>query len=76
MVRQRIESYAVSKYESGSEHVSSVYTDCLRLSKKGMSLVMTRLQSRQPLSDTAEFYPPPPPHFGEEWSAVKSPTDA
>lgn len=38
-------------------------------SRKGMSLVMTRLRSRQPLADTAEFYPPPPPQFGDAWPA-------
>jgi len=32
-----------------------------------MTLVMDLLRRRQPLPDTAEFYPPPPPQFGDRW---------
>lgn len=30
-------------------------------------MVLDRLRTRQPLPDTAEYYPPPPPGFGETW---------
>ena len=30
-------------------------------------MILNRLRTRQPVPDTAEFYPPPPPGFGETW---------
>jgi hypothetical protein len=35
--------------------------------RQGMSLVMHHLRTQQPIPDTAEFYPPPPPNFREAW---------
>lgn len=32
-----------------------------------MSVVLSALRDRQPLPDTAEFYPPPPPGFEDSW---------
>ncbi|OCF39310.1 hypothetical protein I317_06892 [Kwoniella heveanensis CBS 569] len=61
MIRQRIESYGVGKFETNSEH-----------SRKGMSLILNLLRTRHPLPETAEFeaYPPPPPGFNESWSDI------
>ncbi|WVQ93824.1 hypothetical protein IAU59_000902 [Kwoniella sp. CBS 9459] len=61
MIRQRIESYGVGKFESNAEH-----------SRKGMSLILNLLRTRHPLPETAEFdaYPPPPPGFNESWSDI------
>jgi hypothetical protein len=56
LVRNRIESYGVGKFEVNTE-----------TARKGMSLILSLLRDRQPLPDTAEFYPPPPPQFGESW---------
>jgi len=56
MIRQRIESYGVGKFEVNTE-----------TARKGMTLIMDLLRNRQPLPDTAEFYPPPPPNFGDSW---------
>ncbi|KAI9637687.1 PRELI-like family-domain-containing protein [Dioszegia hungarica] len=56
MLRTKIESYGVGKFEVNSE-----------TARKGMSLVLSLLRDRQPLPDTMEFYPPPPPGFGESW---------
>lgn len=33
-----------------------------------MSLVLSLLRDRQPLPDTAEFYPPPPRGYGDTWA--------
>ncbi|WRT63679.1 uncharacterized protein IL334_000602 [Kwoniella shivajii] len=59
LIRQRIESYGLGKFESNSE-----------TSRKGMSLILELLRTRHPLPETAEFefYPPPPPGFNDSWS--------
>ncbi|WVO21482.1 uncharacterized protein IAS62_002791 [Cryptococcus decagattii] len=61
LIRQRIESYGVGKFEGNSE-----------TSRKGMSLILSLLRNRQPLPETAEFefYPPPPPGFNESWKDI------
>ncbi|WWC58065.1 uncharacterized protein I303_100600 [Kwoniella dejecticola CBS 10117] len=61
MIRNRIESYGVGKFETNSE-----------TSRKGMSLILTLLRTRHPLPETAEFefYPPPPPGFNDSWSDI------
>ncbi|WWD19323.1 hypothetical protein CI109_103781 [Kwoniella shandongensis] len=58
LIRGRIESYGVGRFEGNSE-----------TSRKGMSLILTLLRNRHPLPETAEFefYPPPPPGFKESW---------
>ncbi|RSH85661.1 hypothetical protein EHS25_003801 [Saitozyma podzolica] len=47
LVRNRIEAYGVGKFEVNTE-----------TARKGMSLILSLLRDRQPLPDTAEFYPP------------------
>ena len=32
-----------------------------------MSLILYLMRNHQPSPDTMEFYPPPPPSFGEAW---------
>ncbi|WVQ79999.1 hypothetical protein IAT38_002100 [Cryptococcus sp. DSM 104549] len=61
LIRQRIETYGVGKFEGNSE-----------TSRKGMSLILTLLRERRPLPETAEFefYPPPPPGFNESWHDI------
>nr|ODN94539.1 hypothetical protein L204_04672 [Cryptococcus depauperatus CBS 7855] len=61
LLRQRIESYGVNKFEGNSE-----------TSHKGMSLILSLLRNRHPLPETAEFefYPPPPPGFSESWRDI------
>jgi hypothetical protein len=73
-MRQRIETYGVGKFEGNTETVSKALldlTDTYRQARKGMTLVMDLLRRRQPLPDTAEFYPPPPPQFGDRWPTTE-----
>lgn len=37
-----------------------------------MSLVLSLLRDRQPLPDTAEFYPPPPRGYGDTWAGPEA----
>ncbi|WVQ71985.1 hypothetical protein IAR50_001528 [Cryptococcus sp. DSM 104548] len=59
LIRKRIESYGLGKFEGNSE-----------TSRKGMSLILQLLRYRHPLPETAEFefFPPPPPGFSESWT--------
>lgn len=76
LIRQRIESYGVGKFEGNSETVSCGNPFRLHAniaqSRKGMSLILSLLRNRQPLPETAEFefYPPPPPGFNESWKDI------
>ncbi|ORY21368.1 hypothetical protein BCR39DRAFT_562671 [Naematelia encephala] len=63
LIRQRIESYGAGKFEVNAE-----------TAKKGMLLIMGLIRARQPLPDTAEFYPPPPPGFSDSWTPSQSST--
>ncbi|CAD6574408.1 MAG: hypothetical protein TREMPRED_001107 [Tremellales sp. Tagirdzhanova-0007] len=56
LIRERVESYGASKFEGNTEKA-----------RQGMSFIMSLLRNHQPLPDTVESYPPPPPGFGENW---------
>lgn len=74
-MRQRIETYGVGKFEGNTETASqaiySISSVLIEEARKGMTLVMDLLRRRQPLPDTAEFYPPPPPQFGDRWPTTE-----
>ena len=73
-MRQRIETYGMGKFEGNTEtasHAPFLFDRTDNQARKGMTLVMDLLRRRQPLPDTAEFYPPPPPQFGESWPTTE-----
>lgn len=86
LIRERIETYGVGKFEVNAETVRELLAfndigpkpepELIVQARKGMSLVLHQLRNRQPLPDTAEFYPPPPPNFGETWPTEAKRDDA